>query len=152
MSRSSYRCSPRRFRYPICVIRLAPASVRDVPGIGSLAGVDTSRSYDPSAIGYKARTVTRFWKRFPSCARKIRRGSESLLALLRLRPHDSLPTLVDLDVNYVRPTADGVVLDILLGRARRCIDGYYDFFAAGIADIARIAPHGDDSNRTMAET
>ncbi len=83
---------------------------------------------------------------------RIRRGSESLVALLRLRPHPGLPTLVDLDVNHVRPTADGAVFDILLGRARRCIDGYHDFFTAAIAHIARIAAHGDDSTRAMADT
>ena len=74
-----------------------------------------------------------------------------MLALLHLRPHPSLPTLVDFDVNYVRPTADGTVLDILLGSARRGIDGYHDFFTAAIAHIARIAFHGDDSTRTMAD-
>ncbi len=75
----------------------------------------------------------------------------SLFALLRLSPHSSLTLLVDLDVNDVRPTADGAVLDILLSSARRCIDGYHDFFAAGIAHIARIAAHGEDSTRTMAD-
>ncbi len=85
------------------------------------------------------------------CPSKIHRASESLLALLRLRPHDSLPTLVDLDVNYVRPTADGAVLDILLCRARRRIDWYHNFFAAAVAHIARIAAHGNDSSRTMTD-
>ncbi len=85
------------------------------------------------------------------CPSRIRRGSESLVALLRLRPHPGLPSVVKLDVDDVRPTADWTVLDILLGNARRCIDGYHDFFAAAIAHIARIAPHDDDSTRTMAE-
>ncbi len=85
------------------------------------------------------------------CPSRIRRGSESLVALLRLRPHPGLPTLIDLDVNDVCPTADWTVLDILLGNARRWIDGYHDCFAAGIACIARIVAHGDDSTRTMAD-
>ncbi len=85
------------------------------------------------------------------CPSRIRRGSESLVALLRLRPHSSLTLLVDLDVNDVRPTADGTVFDILLSRARRRIDGYHDFFTAAITQIARIAPHDDDSTRTMAD-
>ena len=75
----------------------------------------------------------------------------SLVALLRLRPHPSLPTLIDLDVNDVRPTADWTVLDILLGNARRCIEGYHNFFAESIAQIARIAAHGDDPTKTMAD-
>ncbi len=72
-------------------------------------------------------------------------------ALFRLRPHSRLTLLVDLDVNYICPTADGTVLDILLRRARRCIDGYHDFLAAGIAHIARIAAHGGDSTRAMVD-
>ncbi len=72
-------------------------------------------------------------------------------ALFRLRPHSRLTLLVDLDVNYICPTADGTVLDILLDRARRRIDGYHDFFTAAIAHIARIAAHGDDSTKTMAD-
>ena len=75
----------------------------------------------------------------------------SLFALLRLSPHSSLTLLVDLDVNDVRPTADGTVFDILLCRARRCIDWYHNFFAAAVAHIARIAAHGNDSSRTMAD-
>ena len=82
---------------------------------------------------------------------RIRRGSESLVALLRLRPHPGLTLLVDLDVDYVRPTADGTVFDILLSSARRCIDWYHNFFAAAVAHIARIAAHGYDSIRTMAD-
>ncbi len=74
-----------------------------------------------------------------------------MVALFRLRPHPGLPTLIDLDVNDVRPTADGTVFNILLGRARRCIDAYHNFFAAGIAHIARIAAHGNDSSRTMTD-
>ena len=74
-----------------------------------------------------------------------------MVALLRLRPHPGLPSVVKLDVDYVRPTADGAVLDILLGGARRCIDWYHNFFAAAVAHIARIAAHGDDSTRTMAD-
>ncbi len=85
------------------------------------------------------------------CPSRNRRGSESLVALLRLRPHPGLPTLVDLDVNHVRPTADGTVFDILLCRARRCIDWYHNFFAAAVAHIARIAAHGNDSTRPMAD-
>jgi len=73
-------------------------------------------------------------------------------ALFRLRPHSRLTLLVDLDVNDVRPTADGTVFDILLCRARRCIDWYHNFFAAAVAHIARIAAHGNDSIRTMADT
>ena len=53
-------------------------------------------------------------------------------------------------MNDVRPTADGTVLDILLGSARRRINGYHDFFAAAVAHIARIAAHGGDSTNTMA--
>ena len=89
-------------------------------------------------------------KACPSCTSKIRRGSESLLALLRLRPHPCLSSVAKLDVNDVRPTADGTVLDILLGSACRCIDWYHDFFATGIAHIARIASHVGDSTNTMA--
>jgi len=59
--------------------------------------------------------------------------------------------MVERDMNYVRPTADGAVLDILLCRARRRIDGYHDYFAAGIAHIVRIAAHADDSIRMMAD-
>ena len=85
------------------------------------------------------------------CPSRVRRGSESLVALLRLRPHPRLPTLIDLDVNHVRPTADGTVLDIFLRSARRCIDWYHNFFAAAVAHIARIAAHGNDSSRTMTD-
>ncbi len=86
------------------------------------------------------------------CPSRIRRGSESLVALLRLRPHPRLSSVVKLNVDYVRPTADGTVLDIFLGSARRGIDGDHDFFAAGLTHIARIAAHGDDSTRTIADT
>ena len=75
-----------------------------------------------------------------------------MVALLRLRPHSSLTLLVDLDVDYVRPTADGTVFGILLSSARRCIDRYHDFFATRIARIARLASHGDDSTRMIADS
>ena len=58
--------------------------------------------------------------------------------------------MVKLDVNDALPTADGAVLDIFLSSPRRCIDGYHDFFPAGIAHVARIAAHGGDSTNTMA--
>ncbi len=56
------------------------------------------------------------------------------VALFRFRPHPSLPILFDLDVNHVRPTADGTVLDILLGSARRCIDGFQTQGSAIVLD------------------
>ena len=72
-------------------------------------------------------------------------------ALFRLRPHLRLTLLVKFDMNYVRPTTDWTVLDILLCRARRRIDWDHNFFAAAVAHIARIAAHGNDSSRAMTE-
>ena len=109
----------------------------------------------PRQTGRKLLSVNRYKGRinlpFAWWAQPRWGGSESLLALLRLRPHPSLPTLIDLDVNHVRPTADGTVLDIFLRSARRCIDWYHNFFAAAVAHIARIAAHGNDSSRTMTD-
>ena len=59
--------------------------------------------------------------------------------------------LLDSNANHVWVTADGTVFDILLCRARRCIDWYHNFFAAAVAHIARIAAHGNDSSRTMTD-
>ena len=59
-------------------------------------------------------------------------------SLFRLRPNANVAVFVHFDVNHIRTTADGTIFDVTLSRAGRQVDGHDDFFAAGIADVARL--------------
>lgn len=61
-----------------------------------------------------------------------------LRSLLRLRPNANVAVFIHFDVNHIRTTADGTIFDITLRGAGRQVDGHDDFFAAGIADVARL--------------
>src|SRR5262249_48853998 len=61
--------------------------------------------------------------------------------LLPLRPHPRVAVLVNLDVNDVRAAADGTILDVLLARPCRKVDGHDDLLAAGIAGVAGLVLH-----------
>lgn len=63
------------------------------------------------------------------------------LFLFFFRPHPHVPSPVNFNVNDVWRTAHGAVLDILLRRPRRGVDGRHDFFPAGIADVAGVVLH-----------
>ena len=54
----------------------------------------------------------------------------------RVRPRPAPRRLLNLNMNDVRMTADGAVLDIFLARPGRQIDRNDDFLAAGVADVA----------------
>jgi len=53
-----------------------------------------------------------------------------------------LAVFVNLDVNYVGTAADGAILYVFLGDARRPIDRDHDLIAARITDIIRFVVHG----------
>src|SRR5688572_4447832 len=61
--------------------------------------------------------------------------------LLPFRPNPNVVALVNLDVNDVWAAAHRAVLDILLRRPRREIDGYHDLLPAGIARVAGLVFH-----------
>src|SRR5947209_59682 len=49
--------------------------------------------------------------------------------------------VINLDVYDVRAAADRAILDVLLARPRRQVDGHDDLLAAGVADVAGLVLH-----------
>src|SRR5437868_5824256 len=102
---------------------------------GSIRKTDTRRP---------ASTPSR-WKRGmsrSSAKRKVKCGSSySGLMLLPFRPCPPVAVLVNLDVDHVRAAAYRAVLDVLLARPRRQVDGDHDLLAAGIALVAGLVLH-----------
>src|SRR6516165_1827843 len=77
-----------------------------------------------------------------SANRKVKHGSSySGLMLLSFRPHPYVAILFNLDVDDVRAAADGAILDVLLARPCRKVDGHHDLLAAGIACVAGLVLH-----------
>src|SRR5438477_4166158 len=77
-----------------------------------------------------------------SAKRKVKCGSSySGLMLLPFRPHPHVAVLVNLDVDDVRAAADRAILDVLLARPCRQVDGHDDLLAAGIAGVAGFVFH-----------
>ena len=64
-----------------------------------------------------------------------------MLHLFRLGPHADLAVLVDFHMDYIRPTADRTILDILLALSRRQVEWHHDLLATGITDVGRFVPH-----------
>ena len=71
--------------------------------------------------------------------------AESEERSLAFRPHAHLAVFVNLDANHVWPATNRTVLDVLLARSRRQIDGYDDLLAAGVTDVARLILHSVSS-------
>src|SRR5262245_32606211 len=79
--------------------------------------------------------------------------------LLPFRPHPHVAVVIHLDVDDVRATADRAILDVLLLRPRRQVDGYDDLLAAGVADVAGLVlhrfppspPNGDRSSPAVSD-
>src|SRR5262249_11932300 len=90
------------------------------------------------------------WKRGmmrSSAKRKVNCGaSYSGLMLLPLRPHPHVAVLVNFDVDDVRAAADGAILDVLLARPCRQVNGHDDLLAAGIAGVAGLVLHRSASH------
>src|SRR5262245_31619203 len=61
--------------------------------------------------------------------------------LLPLRPHPHVAVLFNLDVDDVRAATDGAILDVLLARPCRQVNGHDDLLAAGIAGVAGLVLH-----------
>src|SRR6516162_405225 len=77
-----------------------------------------------------------------SAKRRVKCGSSySGLILLPFRPHPHVAILFNLDVDDVRAAADGAILDVLLARPCRQVDGHDDLLAAGIAGVAGLVLH-----------
>src|SRR5262245_45695925 len=77
-----------------------------------------------------------------SAKRKVKCGSSySGLMLLPFRPDPHVAILFNLDVDDVRTAADGAILDVLLARPCRQVDGHHDLLAAGIAEVAGLVFH-----------
>src|SRR5439155_19849502 len=77
-----------------------------------------------------------------SAKRKVKCGSSySGSILLPFRPHPHVAVLVNLDVDHVRAAAYRAVLDVLLARPRRQVDGHHDLLPAGIALVAGLVLH-----------
>src|SRR6516162_4296746 len=77
-----------------------------------------------------------------SAKRKVKCGSSySGLMLLPLRPHPHVAILFNLDVDDVRAAADRAILDVLLARPCRQVDGHHDLLAAAIAGVAGLVGH-----------
>src|SRR5213595_1329342 len=60
---------------------------------------------------------------------------------LPFRPHPDVTVVINHDVYDVRATADRAILDVLLARPRRQVDGHDDLLAAGVADVAGLVLH-----------
>src|SRR5262249_41030673 len=90
------------------------------------------------------------WKRGmmrSSAKRKVNCGaSYSGLMLLPLRPHPHVAVLVNFDVDDVRAAADGAILDVLLARPCRQVDGHDDLLATGVAGVAGLVFHRSASH------
>src|ERR1700677_5069865 len=63
------------------------------------------------------------------------------LELLSCRPHPHVSFLVDLDMDDVRAAAHGAILDVLLPRSRRQVDGQDNLLTAGIANVTGLVFH-----------
>jgi hypothetical protein len=60
---------------------------------------------------------------------------------LRFCPSSYLTAVVDLEVNYIRPTANWAILDILLVLSQRNVDRNDNLFATGTADVGCFVRH-----------
>src|SRR5262245_45471676 len=120
--------SPRSTQPPSPAVAVASRPSRSsVPG--SMLNTDTC---------CPASTPSR-WKRGmmrSSAKRKVKCASAySGLILLPFRPHPHVAAPFNLDVDDVRAAADGAILDVLLARPCRQVDGHHNLLTAGIAEV-----------------
>src|SRR6516165_11986089 len=66
--------------------------------------------------------------------------------LLPFSPYPHITVLFNLDVDDVRAAADRAILDVLLARPCRQVDGHDDLLAAGIAGVAGLVLHRSASH------
>src|SRR6516162_10004233 len=71
----------------------------------------------------------------------LNRSEACGVMLLPLCPPPHVAVLFKLDVDDVRAAADGAILDVLLARPCRKVDGHDDLLAAGIAGVAGLILH-----------
>lgn len=67
--------------------------------------------------------------------------------LLYFRPYPQIAVGLDLDVDHVRPAADGAVLDVLLHMTGGEVDRHDDLLAALAADVSGFVVHAPSIGR-----
>ena len=97
------------------------------------------------AVALSIESNRRFIRRLCFSITKTHRDVAAFVALLRFSPQSGVSIDINFDVDHAGATADGAVLDVLLARSLRQVDGDDDFLATGVTDVARFILHGGSS-------